>query len=153
LKKKTKITFQKIKNLIPASLKNRLFSNNNNNNNNNKRNVNSSIINEPSINIKEIMTRKTYSGEILPEDLIVAKYNDNIKGDENNDNNDNEVIKTKLKFEEKDYAYLAVISSWNIQSRYPDYKLKAYKIATDDYCNMAILKTEKIRKWMLEQMQ
>lgn len=60
---------------------------------------------------------------------------------------------TKLKFEEKDYAYLAVISSWNIQSRYPDYKLKAYKIATDDYCNMAILKTEKIRKWMLEQMQ
>jgi hypothetical protein len=60
---------------------------------------------------------------------------------------------TKLKFAEKDYAYLAVISSWNIQSRYPDYKLKAYKIATDDYSNIAILKTEKIRKWMLEQMQ
>ncbi len=60
---------------------------------------------------------------------------------------------TKLQFDENVYSYLAVISSWNTETRYPDYKLKMYKTATGEYNNVALIKVEKIKKWMLNQLQ
>ena len=40
---------------------------------------------------------------------------------------------TELELENGWFDYLGSINEWNIESRYPDYKLKIYKRATDDY--------------------
>ena len=40
---------------------------------------------------------------------------------------------TDLDLESKWYDLLVIVSEWNIEGRYPDYKLKIYKRATDEY--------------------
>ena len=40
---------------------------------------------------------------------------------------------TDLDLDNKWYALLVIVSEWNIEGRYPDYKLKIYKRATDEY--------------------
>ena len=40
---------------------------------------------------------------------------------------------TELDLPAEDYDFLAVISQWSIDTRYPDYKNKIYSIATEDY--------------------
>ena len=40
---------------------------------------------------------------------------------------------TDLDLESKWYDLLVIVNEWNIEGRYPDYKLKIYKRATDDY--------------------
>ena len=40
---------------------------------------------------------------------------------------------TDLDLENKWYDLLVIVSEWNIEGRYPDYKLKIYKRATDEY--------------------
>jgi hypothetical protein len=63
------------------------------------------------------------------------------------------VKQTKLNLNEIDFAYLAVLTSWNIEARYPDYKQKVHKTATAEYVKQALIKTEKIKIWMLNKLQ
>ena len=40
---------------------------------------------------------------------------------------------TDLDLDNKWYALLEIVSEWNIEGRYPDYKLKIYKSTTVEY--------------------
>lgn len=48
------------------------------------------------------------------------------------------------------YDYLATINEWNIEGRYPDYKLKIYKRATPDYLQEHFEKLTKLKSILIE---
>ncbi|MFY7665869.1 HEPN domain-containing protein [Flavobacterium sp.] len=47
---------------------------------------------------------------------------------------------TDLQLEPSQYDFLIVINDWNIDGRYPDYKLKVYARATDSYLQEQLTK-------------
>lgn len=48
--------------------------------------------------------------------------------------------------------YLSIINEWNIESRYPDYKLKIYKRATDDYIKEHFERISKLKECLLQKL-
>lgn len=57
---------------------------------------------------------------------------------------------TELELENGFTDYLSIINEWNIESRYPDYKLKIYNRATDDYLKEHFEKISKLRECLLQ---
>jgi hypothetical protein len=55
-----------------------------------------------------------------------------------------------LEIHAEDYDYLAIMNSWNIRGRYPDYTKRLYQSTTVNYLNEQIEKSEKIKKWLQE---
>lgn len=55
-----------------------------------------------------------------------------------------------LSFEQSDY--LNAINSWNIEGRYPDYKNKIRKQATDEYLEYHFLKLAELRSCLREKL-
>jgi hypothetical protein len=47
---------------------------------------------------------------------------------------------------------LPVINTWNIESRYPDYKLKIYERANADYIKECFEKVSKLKECLLEKL-
>lgn len=50
----------------------------------------------------------------------------------------------------EDYDYLAIMNSWNIRGRYPDYTKRLYQSTTVKYLNEQIEKAGKIKEWLQE---
>ena len=59
---------------------------------------------------------------------------------------------TDLKLDSEWYDYLPTISTWNIESRYPDYKLKIYERANEIYINEHFDKISKLKECLLEKL-
>lgn len=59
---------------------------------------------------------------------------------------------TDLKLDSEWYDYLATISLWNIESRYPDYKLKIYERANENYMKEHFEKVSKLKECLLEKL-
>lgn len=59
---------------------------------------------------------------------------------------------TELELTGELYDYLGGISNWNIQSRYPDYKMKLHKICTPAYMELQKTKMLELRKCLLEKL-
>lgn len=55
-----------------------------------------------------------------------------------------------LEISADDYDYLAIMNSWNIRGRYPDYTKRLYQSTTVNYLNEQIEKSGKIKKWLQE---
>lgn len=48
------------------------------------------------------------------------------------------------------YDYLGTINEWNIEGRYPDYKLKIYKRASADYLEEHLAKLLELKALLIE---
>lgn len=59
---------------------------------------------------------------------------------------------TELELENGFVDYLSIINEWNIESRYPDYKLKIYKRATDNYVQEHFEKISKLKECLLQKL-
>lgn len=59
---------------------------------------------------------------------------------------------TELELENGFVDYLSIVNEWNIESRYPDYKLKIYKRATDDYMKEHFEKISKLNECLLQKL-
>lgn len=59
---------------------------------------------------------------------------------------------TELELENGWFDYLSSINDWNIESRYPDYKLKIYKRATNEYLNEHFEKVSKLKECLLQKL-
>jgi HEPN domain-containing protein len=55
---------------------------------------------------------------------------------------------TDLEIEADWYDYLNTISRWNIEVRYPDYKMKLHSIANEEYMKMHFSKVSTFKKWL-----
>jgi HEPN domain-containing protein len=58
---------------------------------------------------------------------------------------------TELELENGFVDYLSIVNEWNIESRYPDYKLKIYNRATDDYMKEHFEKISKLKECLLQE--
>ncbi len=59
---------------------------------------------------------------------------------------------TDLELENGWFDYLGSMNDWNIESRYPDYKLKIYKRATDEYIKEHFEKVLKLKECLLQKL-
>jgi HEPN domain-containing protein len=59
---------------------------------------------------------------------------------------------TDLKLDSELYDYLPIINTWNIESRYPDYKLKIYERADINYMNQYFEKVSKLKECLLKKL-
>jgi hypothetical protein len=59
---------------------------------------------------------------------------------------------TSLTLNLDDYDYLSVITSWNIETRYPDFKLTLHKRADKKYMAIHQLKLKTLFQWLLSQL-
>jgi len=48
---------------------------------------------------------------------------------------------------------LRVMNSWNLEGRYQDYKDKFYKNTTEEYTGKKISEVDKLKAWLLSEMQ
>lgn len=56
---------------------------------------------------------------------------------------------TNLNLNAEDYAYLAVISSWNLETHYPDYKRKIYQRTDERFARKQLEIVDSLRKCLL----
>ncbi len=56
--------------------------------------------------------------------------------------------KCGLNPDEKRQLDLKIINSFNIEARYPDYKLTFYKMCTPDFVTNEMLRIGKVRSWI-----
>jgi HEPN domain-containing protein len=56
---------------------------------------------------------------------------------------------TELEIEAEWYDYLNTINRWNIEGRYPDYKMKLHAIANEEYMNVHFNKVNSLKEWLL----
>lgn len=56
----------------------------------------------------------------------------------------------ELEISAEDYDFLAIINSWNIRGRYPDYTKRLYQNTTDKYLKEQIEKVKELKKWLEE---
>ncbi len=55
----------------------------------------------------------------------------------------------ELKVEQ--FEYLFIINSWNIEARYPDYKMTLHKIATPLFLQQHAERVKKLYQWLRDQ--
>ncbi len=60
---------------------------------------------------------------------------------------------TNLSMPVEDIDELRVINAWNIEGRYQDYKDMLYKLTTKEYTEEKLKIVNRIRKWLIEQLQ
>lgn len=51
------------------------------------------------------------------------------------------------------YDYLGTINEWNIEGRYPDYKLKIYKRASEEYLAEHLIKLNALKDLLLQNIE
>jgi len=61
--------------------------------------------------------------------------------------------KAELELTDEIKKKLAVITTFNIQARYPDYKKAFYEKCTRDFCIEQIKNIEEVRTWLKEQLK
>ncbi|MFN0048163.1 MAG: HEPN domain-containing protein [Cytophagales bacterium] len=61
-------------------------------------------------------------------------------------------IQTTLEFSMDDYNYLGAIAGWNLSARYPDYKMKIYKMCTPAFMELEEKRIEILRKCLSEKL-
>ena len=54
----------------------------------------------------------------------------------------------ELDISAEDYDFLAIINSWNIRGRYPDYSKRLYQNTTEKYLKEQIEKVKELKKWL-----
>ncbi len=59
---------------------------------------------------------------------------------------------TSLNFTADQYDYLGSMSNWNIELRYPDYRLRLHHLADKVYMEHHLLKIEALFAWLLSQL-
>ena len=59
----------------------------------------------------------------------------------------------QLEIDEQMKDLLDVLTSFNIEARYPDYKKEFYKKCTADFSSNYIIKINELRLWLLEQLK
>ena len=59
---------------------------------------------------------------------------------------------TDLKLNSEWYDYLPTINTWNLESRYPDYKLKIYERANENYMKEHFEKISKLKECLLAEL-
>jgi HEPN domain-containing protein len=55
---------------------------------------------------------------------------------------------TDLEWDAAHFDYLSVVNNWNIEARYPDYKLTLHKIATSAYMQMHVERVKDLLLWL-----
>lgn len=55
---------------------------------------------------------------------------------------------TTLELDAEQYAYLAIVNSWNLESRYPDYKRKIYQRTTESFAKEQEWKVNELRQFI-----
>ena len=53
----------------------------------------------------------------------------------------------------EDVDELRIITAWNMEGRYQDYKDRFYKLCTKEYTNSKLKTVKKIREWLLKKLQ
>lgn len=56
----------------------------------------------------------------------------------------------KLEIADEDYDFLAIVNSWNIRGRYPDYTNRLYQNTSGKYLKEQIEKVNELKKWLEE---
>jgi HEPN domain-containing protein len=56
---------------------------------------------------------------------------------------------TEIDLDAEWYDYMNTINRWNIEGRYPDYKMKLHSIANEDYMQLHYHKVGSLKKWLL----
>lgn len=56
-----------------------------------------------------------------------------------------------INFDEETLEFLDGVNSFNISARYPDEKLKFYKICTHEFTNTTFSRIKEIHQWLLKQ--
>jgi HEPN domain-containing protein len=59
---------------------------------------------------------------------------------------------TTLELDAEMYSYLAVVTSWNLETRYPDYKRLIFKRTDEKFAMNQLAKLEELRKCLLEKL-
>jgi len=59
--------------------------------------------------------------------------------------------KTHLNLSEEQKQFLADITRFNIEARYPDYKLEFYKLCTKEFTTTQFEKIKELYQWLLSQ--
>jgi HEPN domain-containing protein len=94
-----------------------------------------------------------FIGHLVIEKLIKALY---VKNNEEYENipRAHDLLylaeKATLKLTDDQKKILAVITSFNISARYPDYKKAFYDKCTQEYCKNQIKNIEDVRLWLKE---
>jgi HEPN domain-containing protein len=60
---------------------------------------------------------------------------------------------SNLDLSQKDRDFLTKLTGFNINARYPDYKLKIYKICTSTFTEKYIKEIEKFKKWIIKKIK
>ena len=60
---------------------------------------------------------------------------------------------TRLPFSEEQLTFLANVNDFNIEARYPDYKLSFYKVCTQEFTEEQFSKITEFYQWLLSQMK
>lgn len=60
---------------------------------------------------------------------------------------------TKLSFSEDQFAFLADVNDFNLETRYPDAKFSFYKTCTRDFTEKYFSMIKEMHKWLLSQMK
>lgn len=108
--------------------------------------------------MKNLYKSKNYNwclfiGHLVIEKLLKGLYikiNNNVSGIPKVHNLLMLAEKCELKLDENKLKKLKVINTFNIATRYDDYKLDFYKKCTYEYTTEQILNIEEMREWLLE---
>ena len=96
-----------------------------------------------------------FLGHLVIEKLIKAIYA-NVAEEYRNPVYSHDLLylaeKAELKPTDERKKQLAVITTFNIQARYPDYKKTFYEKCTKDYCSEQIKYIEEVRAWLKKQL-
>jgi len=66
----------------------------------------------------------------------------------------NKLAKTaNLEIDDSMKDFFDILTSFNIEARYPDYKKEFYKKCTDEFSSDHITKIKELRTWLLEQLK
>jgi len=59
---------------------------------------------------------------------------------------------TNLNLDAEDYSFLAIVSAWNLETRYPDYKRMIYKRTTGPFTLVQFEKVKLMRECLLKKL-
>ncbi|MBW1679136.1 MAG: HEPN domain-containing protein [Deltaproteobacteria bacterium] len=95
-----------------------------------------------------------FIGHLVIEKLLKAYYVKNVDTDMPYLHDLTKIAeKGNLVLSEKQKDFLDEVTTFNIKSRYPDYKERFYKKATKEFTENYIFKIKEFRKWLIEKIK
>ena len=92
-----------------------------------------------------------FVGHLVIEKLLKAFYAKNVDISTPFTHNLSQIAeKSRLVLSEGQKDFLDILNTFNIQARYPDYKMEFYKKCTREYSNKQIKKIKEFRIWLLK---